>query len=204
MKKGNIAGISNYCPLDLFSGCIERQTLALKSLIETPQNNFRIFKDLMHVYGDGSSNTVDQSQESIKDDRLAAVLRNFIVMDRQENNCDSVNGGIERVFCNLLLKSLNHPFVDPLCDNILDEMINIDDSTTCQLHLDHGSKCTKSGNCISERHGINSLSVLGSVYSAQRLDSVDSHRALEMARYLNGRFVVQLILISFSSTCKTC
>lgn len=193
MKKGNIAGISNYCPLDLFSGCIERQSLALKSLINTPQNNFRIFKDLKHAYGDGSPMVVDQTQESGNNGRLNEVLGNFIAMDRQENcsetDCDSMNSGTERAFCNLLLKSLNHPFTDPLSDDILNETIHIDNSTTCQLHLDHGSKCTNGDCCKSKKHGINSLSVLGSVYSAQRLDSVDSHRALEMARYLNGRLV---------------
>lgn len=193
MKKGNIAGISNYCPLDLFSGCIERQSLALESLIETPQNNFRIFKNLKHAYGDGSSMTIDQSQEPMSGDRLTEVLRNFIITDKQENCLKTISGqgneGIERVFCHLLLKSLNHPFVDPLLDNVLNEIINIDNSTTCQLHLDHGSRCTKNDGCESKGHGINSLSVLGSVYSAQRLDSVDSHRALEMARYLNGRLV---------------
>lgn len=196
MKKGNVARISNYCPLDLFSGCIERQHLALKSLIETPQNNFRIFKDLKHVYGDGTCLVMDPSQKISIEERLSGIFKDFIGIDIGDELYSFNDKGTEcrsyqNLFCNLLIKSLNHPFVDPQCDpqsevsqNIV---INIDGSTTCHLHLDHGSKsdCL----CRPRGHGINSLSILGSVYSAQRLDSVDSYRALEMARYLNERYV---------------
>lgn len=211
MKKGVIGGISDYCPLDLFSGCIDRQHLALRSLIKTPQNNLRIFKDLMHVYGDGTAFMVDQSQKTSNEERFGCILQDFITVNK-EISCEKVwhesdtsFGVIQDEFCNLLLQSLNHPFLDPQGENtmkdecdILETMIKIDGSTTCQLHLDHGSKCTKGNCCRSKGHSINSLSVLGSVYSAQRLDSVDSYRALEMARYLNDRLVIPALVKSFT------
>ena len=203
MKKGSIGKISNYCPLDLFSGCTDRQSLALKSLIQTPQNNFRIFKDLVHVYGDGALSmsaihtvidtvidTKTQGPQSIVSERnrLEQILQDFIFKndsDDSSNVCDS--------FCNLLLKALNHPFMDQENMNqekidSIKKLIHISDPTTCQLHLDHESKYTNGESCCSSQsHGINIFSVLGSVYSAQKLDSVDSYRALEMARYLNER-----------------
>lgn len=44
-KKGKINKISGYCPLDLFSGNIQRMTKALRSIIEVPQNNFKVFRN---------------------------------------------------------------------------------------------------------------------------------------------------------------
>ncbi|KAM3834045.1 inositol-pentakisphosphate 2-kinase [Diretmus argenteus] len=42
---------SLYCPLDLFSGNKQRMYLAIKQLIEEPQNNFKIFKGGQCIYG---------------------------------------------------------------------------------------------------------------------------------------------------------
>ncbi|KAL5215516.1 hypothetical protein ABZP36_006917 [Zizania latifolia] len=48
---GEISKISNYDPLDLFSGSKERIHMAIKSFFSTPQNNFRIFANGSIVFG---------------------------------------------------------------------------------------------------------------------------------------------------------
>ncbi|XP_033220856.1 inositol-pentakisphosphate 2-kinase [Belonocnema kinseyi] len=58
LQKGTISSRSNYCPLDLFSGESDRMRRALKSLLEDPQNNLKIFKDGVVVF-DQDSETND-------------------------------------------------------------------------------------------------------------------------------------------------
>ncbi|XP_076448400.1 inositol-pentakisphosphate 2-kinase-like [Babylonia areolata] len=49
-QSGQWPETSNYCPLDLFSGNQERMKHALQSLIKTPQNNFKLWRDGENVY----------------------------------------------------------------------------------------------------------------------------------------------------------
>lgn len=55
LKENQIDKISEYCPLDLFSGDKGRMRYALSSLIKNPQNNFKLFKDEEIVFGEKSS-----------------------------------------------------------------------------------------------------------------------------------------------------
>ncbi|CAG9580917.1 unnamed protein product [Danaus chrysippus] len=55
LNENQISKISNYCPLDLFSGNKIRIKKALKSLIENPQNNFKLFKNGMVIYNEQSN-----------------------------------------------------------------------------------------------------------------------------------------------------
>ena len=45
LKEGVIKGISDYCPLDLFSGDLTRIHKALYSLLHSPQNNLKVYID---------------------------------------------------------------------------------------------------------------------------------------------------------------
>lgn len=49
--QGKISEISEYDPLDLFSGSIDRVNKAMKDLFLTPQNNFRVFLNGSLIFG---------------------------------------------------------------------------------------------------------------------------------------------------------
>ncbi|KAK9165462.1 hypothetical protein Scep_000653 [Stephania cephalantha] len=51
LHQGEISQLSDYNPLDLFSGSHNRINKAIKALFTTPQNNFRIFVNGSLVYG---------------------------------------------------------------------------------------------------------------------------------------------------------
>jgi inositol-pentakisphosphate 2-kinase len=55
LRGKQIKSISQYCPLDLFSGDKKTMKRALWSLINNPQNNFKLFKNSDLVYSDKSS-----------------------------------------------------------------------------------------------------------------------------------------------------
>lgn len=55
LQKGEIENTSGYCPLDLFSGVKMRMRQALLSLVNNPQNNFKIFKDGNIIFSDKNS-----------------------------------------------------------------------------------------------------------------------------------------------------
>lgn len=55
LQNGQIDNISKYCPLDLFSGDKMRMKHALLSLVNNPQNNFKMFKDGHIIYSDQNS-----------------------------------------------------------------------------------------------------------------------------------------------------
>ncbi|XP_048489288.1 inositol-pentakisphosphate 2-kinase isoform X1 [Plutella xylostella] len=55
LEENVIENVSGYCPLDLFSGDRSRMKRAVLSLIENPQNNFKLFKDGVLVYNEKSS-----------------------------------------------------------------------------------------------------------------------------------------------------
>lgn len=55
LQENQIETRSNYCPLDLFSGNKNRMKQAIMSLVDNPQNNFRMFKDGNLVYHEKSA-----------------------------------------------------------------------------------------------------------------------------------------------------
>ncbi|XP_054717767.1 inositol-pentakisphosphate 2-kinase-like isoform X2 [Uloborus diversus] len=89
MRRGVISSRSAYCPTDLFSGCSLRMLHALKMLLKSPQNNFRMFKDQKLVY----------SEEKKED--LNKLLSDFF---------DSEKKSYSDMLCNLVIKALLEPF----------------------------------------------------------------------------------------------
>ncbi|XP_037091118.1 inositol-pentakisphosphate 2-kinase-like, partial [Pollicipes pollicipes] len=51
LKRGTVQHVSGYCPLDLFSGQFGRVDRALRALLDSPQNNLRVFMNGRFLYG---------------------------------------------------------------------------------------------------------------------------------------------------------
>lgn len=54
LKTAKITNISQYCPIDLFSGKAERMNRAINGLFQNPQNNLKMFQDGKMVYNEYS------------------------------------------------------------------------------------------------------------------------------------------------------
>ncbi|XP_064823496.1 inositol-pentakisphosphate 2-kinase [Oncorhynchus masou masou] len=74
LAHGKWKRLSQYCPLDLFSGNKQRMSLAIKHLIEEPQNNFKIFKGGECIYS--CKDDADVLQDL---DELAQHLRPYFL-----------------------------------------------------------------------------------------------------------------------------
>ena len=55
LKQGTVKSKTQYCPLDLFSGNHNRMKFAIRSLLECPQNNMKIFKNENLILDDTNS-----------------------------------------------------------------------------------------------------------------------------------------------------
>ncbi|XP_070559550.1 inositol-pentakisphosphate 2-kinase-like isoform X2 [Ptychodera flava] len=69
VKEGKWTELSNYCPVDLFSGNSSSMFYALTALLSNPQNNLRIFKDGSLLYG------CCNKQPPCKDDCIRLINR---------------------------------------------------------------------------------------------------------------------------------
>ncbi|XP_074280096.1 inositol-pentakisphosphate 2-kinase-like [Silene latifolia] len=81
VKDSQISQLSEFDPLDLFSGSRKRIDKAIKALIATPQNNLRVFRNGALIYGGlggGSHGTSFAKAEAFED-----YIRSFI---RSENS----------------------------------------------------------------------------------------------------------------------
>lgn len=198
LQRGRIRKASEYCPINLFSGCPARMRLALESLISNPQNNFRIFKDLVFAYGENKCERL----------KLTSVLDGFI--DRHHDRAQHDN---LEYFIDLLIQCLlsNHDHSDTTQSKAAAGMLKHDAensftlSDDCQLHKTR-SKCrrcdmttaphskkhkTESGGYVAHHHHHNLSShelprscVLASVLRAQKLDTIGAHEASYMLQWL--------------------
>lgn len=169
MKQGSISSRSDYCPLDLYSGCPVRQRRAIISLMQSPQNNFRIFKDLKFVYGEEERGNICSILDQVFPTNTSANL-------------------IHDSFIRIILHGLNNTPFTKTCSE-LDHLFPATDSY-CQLH-NHTSESI----CSCSLHCIQQDSVLCSILNGQRLDSLTCQQALEIAHTLNSKnpnFITEL------------
>lgn len=94
VKVGSVQNRSQYCPLDLFSGIQTRMKNALHNLLLTPQNNLKIFKDGVLVYGDG-----DEDGSTLED-----ILENWL----GNPDCPVGLKKLFENFCELVFKALTY------------------------------------------------------------------------------------------------
>lgn len=182
LMKGRIERRSDYCPINLFSGCPIRMRYALDELIKNPQNNLRVFKDRELAYGDNKrckfSNIFEnffepqnlrQHQQTNNEERLIDLLIQCLLNDNENKNNNElvIANSEDENFCHSSDICLQHP-LKIRCKR-------------CDL-IPHPKKHKSSGP--SQSHRLPRMCVLSSVLRAQKLDSIGAFEALFMLEWL--------------------
>lgn len=188
LARGRISHASDYCPINLFSGCPIRMKSALEELIHNPQNNLRVFKDLIFAYG--------ESKHKLK---LSNILEDFFICN---NNVDKHNNVVHsEALINYevyLIELLIQCLLNDHCDNnnsdnnttIVDNENSFSNGSENCLKHEPKTKCRSCDIYPSEFHKKNSIHrlpqscVLFSVLRAQKLDTIGAHEALYMLEWL--------------------
>ena len=152
----------------------------MRSLIQTPQNNLRVFKDRSLVYS-----------EERRKQPLASLIRDVFpeLIDPET---------LEDSFVRLLLQALNRSpktVNHDSCDQQDLEPACVASPATCLLHLRNSNL-----GCECTTHSLDRRSVLGCILRGQLLGSVSGREALSMANFLlnkNPHFVQQLANSNF-------
>lgn len=197
LARGRISHCSNYCPINLFSGCPIKMKTALEELISNPQNNLRVFKDLVIVYGESNqskfNNIFEDFFETEDESNHSHQMNNYHHHHRQPN---------EKRFVELLIQCLlndhdkedNHlltgitSVVDDEnsftnCDNCLQHLPKIK-CKRCDISPSLKKHKSDSGSSHMMNHKLPQSSVLFNVLRAQKLDSIGPHEALRMLDWL--------------------
>ncbi|XP_056129798.1 inositol-pentakisphosphate 2-kinase [Lampris incognitus] len=152
---------SLYCPLDLFSGNKQRMYLAIRHLMDEPQNNFKIFKGGECIYGgkEDSEDLVDLSS-------LLLHLRPYFQY------------GTSRINAHLTNKALLNNFIQVVVNALLSSGGQAEGEGKRALLLPEGRSICEASLLSREliRSGPQGLprdSVLGRILQTQMLDSLD-------------------------------
>ncbi|KAH8410991.1 hypothetical protein KR222_004917 [Zaprionus bogoriensis] len=80
LQSGKIKRLSDYCPLELFSGAPSRMLAALNALFACPQNNLRIFQNGNLIYGDhANSISCDELHTRLFPGEIMALIKHLLV-----------------------------------------------------------------------------------------------------------------------------
>ncbi|XP_056637552.1 inositol-pentakisphosphate 2-kinase isoform X1 [Diorhabda sublineata] len=133
LQQKKIKVLSNYCPEDLFSGNESRMMRAIYSLIQVPQNNFRIFKNGTLIYGEHTAtdfsnivrsffgNRDDMSQKLVEE--FSNLVRKCLITNFM--NVNLTEGCEERLFCewNKIIQGSNAHILPKNC--VLEKILSI-------------------------------------------------------------------------------
>ncbi|XP_062400701.1 inositol-pentakisphosphate 2-kinase [Sardina pilchardus] len=152
---------SRYCPLDLFSGNKQRMYIAIKHLLEEPQNNFKIFKggELIFSCKDAAEQQPDLSA-------LAQQLRPYFTH----------SAGLYKG--HLSAKAVLNEFIQVVSSALLSSWNCSRTGEPKKVHPAEGRGYCEASPVHRDllRNGNNSLSkdsVLGRILQAQMLDNLD-------------------------------
>ncbi|KAL2091521.1 hypothetical protein ACEWY4_013784 [Coilia grayii] len=153
---------SRYCPLDLFSGNKQRMYIAIKHLLEEPQNNLKIFKggELIFSCKDAAEQQPDLSA-------LAQHLRPYFShsagLYRPHLSAKAVLNEFIQVVVSALLSSWN-------CSRAGEakKILPVDTRSYCEASPLHHRDLLRNGS-----NSLSKDSVLGRILQAQMLDNLD-------------------------------
>lgn len=207
LNRGRIQQTSDYCPINLFSGCPSKMKIALEELIHNPQNNLRIFKDLTLAYGE--SNQVKLS--SILDDFFNHQYNDHAIDgDYNYKSTNSYENRIIDLLIQCLLSNLDgkiedfhdttsasskvgvigDPSLEPESSQPTAEDENSYSIRDVCLQHSPRIRCRYCDNQPSDfkyklpSHKLPKSCVLACVLKAQKLDTIGAHEALHMLEWL--------------------
>lgn len=191
LHKGRIEEKSNYCPIDLFSGCPMRMKIALDELLRNPQNNFRVFKNRALAYDDNnrckfslildnffepdktlisvSSQRQCDKRSTITEDKLIDLLIQCLLRDKEKKDPDlnNTSRSEDENLCHSSDICLQHPI-----------------KVSCRRCDSFPSSKKHKSDPSSQYHRLPQNCVLSRVLRAQKLDTIGAHEALFMLNWL--------------------
>lgn len=171
LKQGTVSEKSQYCPLDLFSGNRNRMKSAIRSLLFSPQNNLKMFKNGYLVYGDSA------------EENLETILIDWF-------GCYDIDKLIDN-FTSLIVDALTSDLTDTQSQcffnefNILnnEEPPNISNCHTNRIPkniLDEAQSLLPGPTCYRESESLPKNCILAKILQVQKLDQVGSDEVYQL------------------------
>ncbi|XP_030632253.1 inositol-pentakisphosphate 2-kinase [Chanos chanos] len=161
LANGKWNRISRYCPLDLFSGNKQRMYIAIKHLLEEPQNNFRIFKGGELIYS-----CKDDAKQQPDLNELVQHLRPYFHHSNGYYNghqsSKTVLNEFIQVVCSALLST-----GDSACPGELTKLQTPESRAYCEASPLHRDLLRNANQCLPKD------CVLAKILQAQMLDNLD-------------------------------
>jgi len=179
--------LSYYCPIDLFSGCRTAMKEALRALVESPQNTFRVFKNGNAVYSQELLDILLSSDKTRTGHALLSqLIRSFFSKTLELRQPTEFSNGSQKLPFTCCLDML----LDLLCSALLTPLDKNQSSNIYSNRSECKGKVFKSTHLkkpafssekrFSEKtvafgkedNVIPSSSILGQVLSCQRISNV--------------------------------